>query len=61
MPDKKAPANLPCIGCDHWRRLYPSGGKHKTPHVCHYILDTGRRRGDTVENCTKRISGGNIA
>lgn len=39
-------------GCAHWRRL--AGRYDKSLHVCHFILDTGHRRGGTVENCTKR-------
>lgn len=54
MNDKtRSPSNGQCCeGCAHWRRL--AGRYDKSLHVCHFILDTGHRRGGTVENCTKR-------
>ena len=46
-----------CDGCAHWRPIYDKGDGPKGPQhgemVCHYILDEGRARGCSVEDCDK--------
>ena len=45
-----------CDGCTHWRRL--TVRYDKSIRVCHFILDTGHRRGGTVDDCTKKTTVG---
>lgn len=39
-----------CEGCSHWRRL---SGPHSIC-VCHFLLDTGKVRGMSVLDCTRK-------
>lgn len=39
-----------CAGCVHYRLLANKRGAG--PKVCHYILDTGQKRGCAASNCT---------
>ena len=43
-----------CRGCRYWRPL--SSGKNGY-YACHYLIDTGKLRGGTVEDCTVRETG----
>ena len=44
-----------CNGCTHWKPLWYIGGTRADPtRACLYILDTGHRRGGSVESCTKK-------
>ena len=46
----KQKINTRCIGCGHRR---PVSDCYKESYcICHYILDTGKPRGCTVEKCT---------
>lgn len=47
-----------CTGCVHFRPLwwYGGGTVAKPSKACHFILDTGHRRGDPIPTCTKKIT-----
>ena len=45
-----------CKGCRHYRNLFRNSSAIK---ACHYILDTGNRRGCPVDNCNKYLKRGN--
>ena len=50
-----------CNGCRYWKKLFYRGGTHEAPtRACHYMLDTGRRRGSSVLNCAKKTIMGGI-
>lgn len=40
--------NLRCVGCGHHRRISATYDYL----ICNYILDTGKARGCSVEECT---------
>lgn len=42
-----------CAGC-HYNRHFEGGGS-KSITACHYLLDTGKMRGCTVEACNRYI------
>lgn len=39
-----------CEGCTHWRRL----NSGHSIFACHFILDTGKMRGMSVQDCTRK-------
>lgn len=41
-----------CEGCSHWRKL--SSQNSHSICVCHFLLDTGKMRGMSVQNCTRK-------
>ena len=41
-----------CDGCSYWRRL--NGGS--SIRVCHFLLDTGKVRGMSVQDCTRKVT-----
>lgn len=41
-----------CNGCIYWRRFCGHG--ENTVNACHYILDTGKKRGCDPAQCTKK-------
>lgn len=43
---------MACVGCIYWRRFYGFGSN--AVYACHYILDTGKVRGNATESCTKK-------
>jgi len=45
--------NRHCTGCTYWRWF--SGRGSNAINACHYILDTGKMRGCSVESCTKKV------
>ena len=42
-----------CVGCAYNRR-YSGKGSTYLP-ACHYLLDTGKARGSSVESCTRYV------
>ena len=50
-----------CDGCVHWKPLFYSGGTRAEPtKACLFILDTGHRRGSSVESCAKKTIIGRV-
>lgn len=45
-----------CKGCAYWRRL-GGGSSPYALRACHYLLDTGRARGGSPDDCTKKVAG----
>lgn len=43
-----------CAGCAHYRPLTTQ--RTHSPRVCHYILDVGHSRGESVQTCTKKTA-----
>lgn len=44
-----------CAGCEHWRAIWYFGKRGETQgKACYFLLDTGHRRGGTIEDCTKK-------
>lgn len=49
MSGKKRVAR--CAGCIHWWEITFHG-----PMCCHYLLDTGERRGSRPEDCGRKTA-----
>lgn len=43
-----------CTGCIYWRHFCGRGAN--ALNACHFILDTGKMRGCTVEECTRKTT-----
>ena len=41
-----------CEGCRYWRSA--SASNSRIIKVCHYLLDTGEKRGCPAKRCTRR-------
>lgn len=42
-----------CKGCIYWRSASDTNGK--VIKLCHYLLDTGERRGCPADKCTRKV------
>ena len=64
MADYKSinPTAQHCAGCAYWRLMFYFGGtRENRTRACHYLLDTGKMRGGTAQDCTQKILVGGIA
>ena len=48
--------NENCAGCIYWRHFCGRGSNEL--YACHYILDVGKMRGCSVEECTRKSTKG---
>lgn len=42
-----------CKGCIYWRSASDTNGK--VIKLCHYLLDTGEKRGCPADKCTRKV------
>ncbi len=45
-----------CIGCVFWKKASLTGGTEGSLHVCHHLLETGKRRIDQDGVCLSRTT-----
>ena len=45
-----------CIGCVFWKKAYATGGTEGSLHMCHHLLETGKRRVEKDGKCISRTT-----
>lgn len=43
-----------CNGCVYWQKAQSTGGNEESLHICHHLLETGKRRVEQDGQCLSR-------